>query len=112
MSPFEGTPCASVDAVDERRVRTTSMLDRSLAFADDELGRPGVSDRRIGDGSTITMPPSSGFGNRQRRTAATVQLSTRALPIVERSSTDAMTCPVAAMVNLHHDPTEEVRLLR
>src|SRR5450432_3239957 len=40
---------------------------------------------------TMTMPPPRGFGNSHRRTAWTVQFSTRALLIVEFWSTDAMT---------------------
>ena len=47
----------------------------------------------------MTIPPPRGFGNSQRRTACTVHFSTRALPIVEFCSTDAMTWPDAAMVN-------------
>src|SRR3569832_2306780 len=48
---------------------------------------------------TMTIPPPSGFGNSQRRTACTVQFSTLALPIVEFWRTEAMTWPEAAMEN-------------
>src|SRR3569623_1416880 len=48
---------------------------------------------------TMTIPPPSGFGNSQRRTAWTVQFSTLALPIVEFWRTEALTRPAAAMVN-------------
>ena len=47
----------------------------------------------------MTIPPPIGFGNSQRRTDCTTQFSTRMLPMVELWSTEAMTCPVAAMVN-------------
>src|SRR4029077_7053415 len=40
---------------------------------------------------TMTIPPPRGFGNSHRRTAWTVQFSTRALAMVEFCSTDAMT---------------------
>ena len=45
------------------------------------------------------MPPPRGFGNSQRRTAWTVQFSTRALPIVEFCSDRRDDLTGAAMVN-------------
>src|SRR3569623_689882 len=48
---------------------------------------------------TMTLPPPSGFGNSQRRTAWTVQFSTLALPVVEFWRTEALTRPAAAMVH-------------
>ena len=47
----------------------------------------------------MASPPPKGFGNSHRRTAWTVQLSTRPLPTVELCSCAAVTCPDGAIVN-------------
>jgi hypothetical protein len=59
----------------------------------------------------MAMPPPTGLGNSQRRTALTTQFSTRVSSMLVLCMTDVITCPTGEMANCTEMRPARARLL-